>query len=71
MGSDTSAHVMALLAELSTLKALDRDYDANPQPVDEEAHRQRHQRHEEITRQIQALAEQEKDSAAPSGSPRG
>jgi hypothetical protein len=57
---------MTLLAELSTLKELNRQYEANPQQADEAAQRLRAQRHEEITREIQALSEQKKNSKSAS-----
>jgi hypothetical protein len=70
MGSETSEQVVALLAELATLKQLDQEYEANPSEGGGEAHRQRQQRQEEITREIQALAEEKKNSEAASDSAR-
>lgn len=60
MGSKTSEQVMALLKELAVLKELDKSYEANPNEDEHEAYRVRQQRHEEITAEIKALAEQTK-----------
>ena len=62
MGSETSEQVMALLKELAVLKELDKAYEANPTEGDYEAHRVRRQRHQEITAEIKALAQQRKDA---------
>lgn len=62
MGSETSEQVMALLKELAMLKELDKAYEANPIESEHEAYRVRQQRHEEITAEIKALAEQSKDA---------
>jgi hypothetical protein len=60
MGSESSEQVLALLGELSVLKELNQKYEASPSATEEEAHRQRQQRHEEITQEIKALAERKK-----------
>lgn len=62
MGSETSEQVMALLKELAVLKELDKAYEANPTEDEHEAYRVRQQRHDEITVQIKALAEQSRDA---------
>jgi hypothetical protein len=60
MGSESSEQVLALLGELSVLKELNQKYEASPSATEEEAYRQRQQRHEEITQEIKALAERKK-----------
>ena len=60
MASEASEQMMALLSELATLKELNREFEANPNQHDPEEHRLRLQRHEEITQDIKALAEQKK-----------
>ena len=60
MGSESSEQVLALLGELSVLKELNQKYEATPSAPEEEAYRQRQQRHEEITQEIKALAERKK-----------
>jgi hypothetical protein len=62
MGSEASEQVLALLNELSVLKELNREYEAQPNTPDEPAYRIRQQRHEEITRQIKALADRKKNA---------
>jgi hypothetical protein len=58
MSSEASEQMMALLSELATLKELNQQFEANPSQHDPEEHRLRLQRHEEITQDIKALAEQ-------------
>jgi hypothetical protein len=60
MGSEASERVVALLREISGLKELNNQYEANPTESEREAHRLRQVRHEEITQEIKALAEQTK-----------
>lgn len=60
MSSETSEQMMALLQELSRLKELKRQFEANPSGSDQEAQRQCDQRHEEITQEMKALAQQKK-----------
>jgi hypothetical protein len=60
MGSENSEAVMALLQELSVLKELDRQFEANPKEGEQEAYRLRHARQEEITQEIRWIAEQGK-----------
>jgi hypothetical protein len=69
MGSEASEQVLALLSELSVLTELNRKYEAQPNVSDESDYRVRQQRHEEITRQIKALADKKKnaDSVTPPG----
>jgi hypothetical protein len=62
MASETSEQMMALLSELAALKELNRKFEANPNQYDPEEHRLRLQRHEEITQDIKALAEQKKNT---------
>ncbi len=65
MGSEASEQVLALLNELSVLKELNRQYEAHPNAPDEPDYRVRQERHEEITREIKALADQKKNAASP------
>jgi hypothetical protein len=61
MGSD-SVQVLTLLKEISVLKELDSEYEAGPKTqFEQDAHRQRHQRHQEIAEEIKALAERKKN----------
>ena len=61
MGSDESVQVLTLLKEISVLKELDSEYEAGPKTqFEQDAHRQRQQRHQEIAEEIKALAEQKK-----------
>jgi hypothetical protein len=62
MDSDTSEKVMTLLKELAVLKEQNKEYEANTSKAEQEAHRLRQQRHEEITEEIKSLAEQKKTS---------
>ena len=63
MGSDKSVQVLTLLKEISVLKELDIEYQAGLKTQSEQdAHRQRQQRHQEITEEIKALAEQKKNN---------
>jgi peptidoglycan hydrolase CwlO-like protein len=57
MGSEASEQMMALLSELSTLKELNRQFEASPNENEEDAQRLRHERGEEITQEIKALAQ--------------
>ncbi len=57
MSSETSEQMMALLQELSKLKELKRQSEANPSESDREAERQQDRRREEITQEIKALGE--------------
>jgi hypothetical protein len=65
MSSETSEQMMALLHELSTLKELKRQSEANPSESDREAERQQERRREEITQEIKALGEQKKPQIRP------
>jgi hypothetical protein len=58
MGSEASDQMMELLQELSMLKKLDDENEGFSDQSDPEAHRLRQQRHEEITQQMKALAQQ-------------
>ena len=57
MGSEASDQVMALLKELASLKEQDSRCGGNPSESEQEAHRVRQKRHDEITQNIKALAE--------------
>jgi hypothetical protein len=68
MGSDDSVQVLTLLKEISVLKELDSEYEAGPKTqVDQDTHRQRQQRHQEIGEEIKALAEQKKNDESMAG----
>ena len=60
MGSETSDQMVALLQELSALKELKRQSEANPSESDQEALREQDRRHEEITQEMKTLAQQKK-----------
>jgi hypothetical protein len=61
VSSQQSEEVLFLLKELSMLKTLDTEYERGcKSDEEEEAHRLRQQRHEEIGQEIKALAEQKK-----------
>lgn len=61
MSSQQSEEMLFLLKELSMLKTLDTEYESGRKSDEEqEAHRLRQQRHEEIGQEIKALAEQKK-----------
>jgi hypothetical protein len=60
--SETSEQMMALLSELAALKELNRKFEANPAQHEQEEHRLRLQRFDEITEDIKALAEQKKNA---------
>lgn len=61
MSSQQSEAMLFLLKELSILKTLDTEYEGGRNSDGEqEAHRLRKQRHEEIGQEIKALAEQKK-----------
>ena len=61
MSSQQSEEVLFLLKELSMLETLDTEYERGcKSDEEEEAHRLRQQRHEEIGQEIKALAEQKK-----------
>ena len=61
MTSQESEEMLALLKELSMLKALDTEYETGNKSDDQqEAHRLRQQRHEDIGQEIKALAQQKK-----------
>jgi hypothetical protein len=63
MGGDESVQVLTLLKEISVLKELDIEYQAGPKTqFEQDAHRQRQQRHQEIGGEIKALAEQKKNN---------
>lgn len=62
MGSETSDRMMALLHELSTLKELKRQSEANPAESDRDALRQLDRRHDEITDEIKVLAGEKKST---------
>ena len=64
MGSEASERMMALLSELSTVKELNRQFEASPNENEEDAQRLRQQRQEEIAQEIKALAEEKKLQAA-------
>ena len=62
MGSDESVQMLTLLKEISVLKELDSEYEAGLKTqFEQDAHRQRHQRHQEIAEEIKALAERKKN----------
>jgi hypothetical protein len=62
MDSDKSVQVLTLLKEMSVLKELDSEYDAESKTkVERDAHRQRQQRHRGIAEEIKALAEEKKN----------
>jgi len=68
MGSDDSVQVLTLLKEISVLKELDSEYEAGPKTqFDQDTHRQRQQRHQEIGEEIKALAEQKKNDESMAG----
>jgi len=61
VSSQQSEEVLFLLKELSMLKTLDTEYERGcKSDEEEETHRLRQQRHEEIGQEIKALAEQKK-----------
>lgn len=61
MSGQQSEEMLFLLKELSMLKTLDNEYESGPKSEEEqEAHRLRQQRHEEIGQEMKALAEQKK-----------
>ena len=63
MGSDESVQVLTLLKEISVLKELDSEYEAGLKTqCEQDAHRQRQHRHQEIGGEIKALAEQKKNN---------
>lgn len=62
MGSETFELVVALLKEVAVLKKLDNAYEANPTVGGHEAYRVRQQRHGEITAEITALAQPNKEA---------
>ena len=62
MGSEEFEQVMALLKELAVLKVLDNAYEVNPTEGEYAAYRVRQLRHGEITAEITALAEQNKEA---------
>jgi hypothetical protein len=64
MGSQESDQVLNLLEELSMLRELDSRYeDSLKTEAEQDAHRLRQQRHQEIGEEIKALAEQKKNDA--------
>lgn len=64
MGSWESEQMLALLKELSMLKVLDTECQDGPKTHSEQdAHRLRQQRHQEITEAMKALAVQKQDEA--------
>jgi predicted transcriptional regulator len=67
MSSHESEQVLTFLKELSVLKELDSEYEGGPKTESEQdAHRLRQQRHQEIADEIKALAEQKKNGAEQS-----
>jgi hypothetical protein len=63
MGSDESVQVLTLLKEISVLKELDSEYEAGLKTqFEQDAHRLRQQRHQEIGGEIKALADQKKNN---------
>ena len=67
MSGSESEQVLILLKELSVLKQLDSEYESGSKTnPDRDAHRQRQQRHQEITEEIKALASQKKNDAEQS-----
>jgi hypothetical protein len=57
-GSDHSVQVLTLLKEISVLKELDSEYETGLKTqFEQDAHRQRQQRHRGIAEEIKALAE--------------
>ena len=64
MSSSESEQVLILLKELSVLKQLDGEYESGSKTEsDADAHRQRQQRHHEITEEIKALADQKQNGS--------
>ena len=64
MSGHESEQVLILLKELSVLKQLDGEYEScSKTKPDMDAHRQRQQRHREITEEIKALADQKRNSS--------
>jgi hypothetical protein len=62
MASDESVQVLTLLKEISVLKEFDSEYQAGPKTqFEQDAHRQRQQRHQEIAGEIKALAEHKRN----------
>jgi predicted transcriptional regulator len=67
MSSHQSEQVLTFLKELSVLKELDSEYEGGPKTESEQdTHRLRQQRHQEIVDEIKALAEQKKNGAEQS-----
>jgi hypothetical protein len=67
MSSHESEQVLIFLKELSVLKELDSEYEGGPKTESEQdTHRLRQQRHQEIADEIKALAEQKKNGAEQS-----
>jgi hypothetical protein len=67
MSSHESEQVLTFLKELSVLKELDSEYEGGPKTESEQdTHRLRQQRHQEIADEIKALAEQKKNGAEQS-----
>lgn len=67
MSSYESEHVLTLLKALSVLKELDSDYEGGPKTESErDAQGLRQQRHDEIAKEIKALAEQKKNGTEQS-----
>jgi hypothetical protein len=62
MSTEASDQMMALLQELAALKGLDRKYEENPTEAGEDEFQQRQRRQEEISREIVAVADQNKSS---------
>jgi predicted transcriptional regulator len=67
MSSHESEQVLTFLKELSVLKELDSEYEGGPKTESEQdTHRLRQQRHQEIVDEIKTLAEQKKNGAEQS-----
>jgi hypothetical protein len=67
MSSHESEQVLTFLKELSVLKELDSEYEGGPKTESEQdTHRLRQQRHQEIADEIKALAEQKKNGTEQS-----
>jgi hypothetical protein len=67
MSSHESEQVLIFLKELSVLKELDSEYEGGPKTESEQdTHRLRQQRHQEIADEIKALAKQKKNGAEQS-----
>lgn len=62
MGSQESEQLLTLLQELAFLRQQDKKYLANPREAGRKAFEERQLRHDEIAREIKAVAEQKRIS---------